>query len=71
MKIRLTIDRFENGIAILKSDDNLAIEWPREKLPEESAEGSVLNFTINTDKEEEQEKKREAKDILNEILKIE
>jgi len=68
MLISLTIDRFENGKAVLKTDDNETIIWPKNKLPENLKEGSVLNFKIIGNKTEEEDKKKLAKDILNEIL---
>jgi len=68
MNISLVIDRFENGKAILKTNDNDTIIWPKNKLPENLQEGSVLNFNITNDKNEEVNKKNLAKDILNEIL---
>ena len=68
MIISLTIDRFENGKAVLKTNDNETIIWPKNKLPDNLKEGSVLNFTIADDKYKEEDKKKLAKDILNEIL---
>ncbi|RLC38824.1 hypothetical protein DRH27_01345 [Candidatus Falkowbacteria bacterium] len=68
MLISLTIDRFENGKAVLKTNDNDTIIWPKNKLPDNLSEGSVLNFKITGNKSEEEDKKNLAKDILNEIL---
>lgn len=68
MNIELTIDRIENGQAVLKTKDEQTIYWPKDKLPTNSAEGMVLNFTLVSDEMREQEGKQKAKDILNEIL---
>lgn len=68
MTIKLTIDRFENNKAILKTDDGETIIWPKSKLLENSHEGMVLMFHITGDAEAEENKKQLAKDILNEIL---
>lgn len=68
MDIELTIDRFEGDKAVLKTNDGDTIIWPKEKLPENIHEGSVLAMSIHTLAEKENENKQQAKDILNEIL---
>ena len=71
MKIEFTIDRFEGEKAILKNEDNETIVWPKNKLPKDVKEGSILAFMI-TDKAETKNNKEDlAKDILNEILDVE
>lgn len=71
MKYILTIDRFEGGKAVLKTEDNNTIVWPKDKLPNQAKEGEVLTFTITNDIEAEKDKKELAKNILNEILDTE
>jgi len=68
MKINLTIDRIEGDKAVLKTGDGQTILWPKEKLPGEAKEKSVLAFSVNTDEKEEVAKEKLAKNILNEIL---
>lgn len=68
MNIKLTIDRFEGDKAVLKTENNNEIIWPKNNLPEQSSEGMVLNFNIQNNIQAEKEKKELAKDILNEIL---
>ncbi len=68
MLIKVTIDRFENGKAVLKTEDKQSIVWPKNKLPENIKEGSVLRIAISFDQETEGSDKELAKDILNEIL---
>ncbi len=70
MTIKLTIDRFENDKAILKTEDRSTIIWPKNQLPENIHEGMVLVFNITNDAEDEKNKKQLAKDILNEILDV-
>jgi len=70
MKYLLTIDRFEEDKAILKTEDNKTIVWPKQKLPSDIKEGAVLTFIITKDLETEDEKKELAKNILNEILNV-
>jgi len=68
MNLNLTIDRFENGKAVLKTSDNETIVWPKNKLPENIKEGSVISFSINENESDTKGNKQLAKDILNEIL---
>ena len=70
MNIKLTIDRFENDKAILKTEDRSTIIWPKNQLPENIHEGMVLIFNIVNDAKAEKDKKELAKDILNEILDV-
>ena len=68
MNVKLTIDRFENDKAVLKTEDRFTIIWPKDKLPENIHEGMILVFNIINDAKAEKDKKELAKDILNEIL---
>ena len=70
MTIKLTIDRFENDKAILKTEDRSTIIWPKNQLPANSHEGMVLVFNIIDDLQAEKDKKQLAKEILNEILDV-
>ncbi|MBU4216438.1 DUF3006 domain-containing protein [Candidatus Parcubacteria bacterium] len=68
MEEKITIDRFEDDKAVLKTSDNKTIIWPTKKLPENIKEGDVLLFTIQTENEKTIRNKELAKTILNEIL---
>lgn len=68
MKINLTIDRFEEEKVVLISDEGEEIIWPKGSFPKDAKEGDVLAFAIRSDVEEKEEKKKLAKEILNEIL---
>lgn len=70
MNLKLTIDRFEEKNAVLLTEDGDLIVWPKNKLPEGTAEGAVLKFSILRSEEEEKEKRELAKEILNEIMDI-
>lgn len=70
MKIKVIVDRFEENISILKTEDGQTINWPKNNLPEDTKEGSVLNFIITDDPKSEDEKKELAKNILNELISI-
>jgi hypothetical protein len=71
MKQQLTIDRFEDKKAVLKTETGETIIWPKENLPANAKEGTVLLFQISGDEGIEKEKKDQAKNILNELLNIE
>lgn len=67
--LTFTIDRIENGQAVLKDENGSTVIWPKNKLPAGVREGAALNFTIAGDKEAEKNKKELAKEMLNQILK--
>lgn len=71
MIIQLTLDRFEQDKAVLKAADSTTIIWPKDKLPADSREGQILNFSIDENPAAGQNQKKLAKDILNEILNVE
>ena len=68
MLIKLTINRFEKGAAILKTEDHNTVIWPKNKLPKNAQTGSVLLFNIFGDSISPPDNKNLAKEILNEIL---
>jgi len=71
MIIKATIDRFEEEKAILKTEDNENIIWPKNKIANNLKEGSSVMIMITDDKKDEESNKKLAKDILNEILNVE
>ncbi|OGF27696.1 hypothetical protein A2303_00520 [Candidatus Falkowbacteria bacterium RIFOXYB2_FULL_47_14] len=71
MRLNLIIDRFEGDKVVFKTENNATIVWPKDALPENIHEGMVLTFTINNSNGKEDNDKRLAKDILNEILQPE
>lgn len=71
MELKLTIDRFEGDKAVLKTENNETIIWPKDKLPADVLAGAALDFSIKTSGERGQGDKDLAKKILNEILKPE
>lgn len=71
MELKLTIDRFEGDRAVLKTENNETIIWPKDKLPADARAGLVLAVIIRNAGERGQGDKDLAKKILNEILKPE
>jgi len=68
METKITIDRFEDDQAILKTTTGETIAWPKKLLPQNCAEGDSLVFTAMSEKEKTEKNKELAKTILNEIL---
>jgi hypothetical protein len=68
MKINLTIERFEDNEAILKSEDGFFVSWPKDKLPVDAKEKEIIIFNLNSEAVAETKNDNLAKDILNEIL---
>lgn len=69
MKFELSVERIEENHAILKTEDKQSFTWPKNKLPNNIAEGMKLVCQIDSANKEE--KSDIAKDILNEILDTE
>jgi DUF3006 family protein len=72
------VDRIEQGIAVLVSDSGATVQMPRVELPTGLHEGSVLRVRFGAqnlpdwssaviDKEEEQRRLREAKEMLDDL----
>ena len=70
MTIKLTLDRIEGEMAVLKTENSATIIWPVNQLPSNIYEGMILIFKVSGEKETEMEEKKRAKEILNEILNI-
>lgn len=70
MELTVTVDRFEGDKAVLKTNDGEIIVWPKNKLPEDSREGMILNINVKTNVEARKKINESAKDILNEILNV-
>jgi hypothetical protein len=67
-RIKLELDRIEDGKSVLFTDDGDEIVLPNKILPKEIVEGDYLVLTVATDEAEKSKKEQSAKDILNEIM---
>lgn len=69
MRIKATLDRFENNHAVLTCDYGI-ITVPRQALPKKYTEGTVgiLSFKFSEKTEEEARHNKTAKELLNELL---
>ena len=67
--IKGVVDRFEGKQAIIKTDNGQRLKWPIKNLPESIKEGSSVRISLATSKTDEEERKKIAKSLLNELLK--
>jgi hypothetical protein len=65
---QVIIDRFEGTEAVLVFDDGKELVWPIKNLPEGLKEGAVLRLTISSEATAEEERRKLAKELINEIL---
>lgn len=66
--IKATIDRIEGCFAVLRTEDAQEILWPLKNFPKEAREGSAVRLILSTNESDEEERKKIAKTLLNEIL---
>ena len=62
-----TIDRFENGSAVLIGEHSEIIV-PKKLIPKSAKEGDIVHLTISSDEAETRRREKSAKELLNEIL---
>lgn len=65
---KATVDRFEGDFAILAIEDGQKLNWPKNKLPKNVKEGSIVWLSLSSDEEATKNQRELAKEILNEIL---
>lgn len=68
MIIKLTVDRFEEDKAVLLTENQKIIIWPKSELPSKTRPGQIITMKILDNEQESKEQKQLAKAILNEIL---
>lgn len=68
--IKAAIDRFEGNYAVIKTEDNQEILWPIKNLSEDAKEGAAVRLILSTNKTDEEERTKLAKNLLNEILRV-
>jgi hypothetical protein len=67
--VTATIDRFENGLAILEFDHQQNLTVAKRNLPKGVKEGDVLEIEFLTNELATKRKENLAKAVLEEILK--
>jgi len=64
------IDRLEGDTAVLRFSDNQELRVALVLLPDNIKEGSVINVSLSGDEEETEQRQVQAKELLNQILKV-
>jgi hypothetical protein len=69
--MKVTLDRFENGCAVLlvRDDETIEIDLPACLLPEDCEEGDILDITISRDVEGTQEAKERVSSLIEKLKK--
>jgi len=62
------VEKFEDKWAVLILADNQKINWPIKDLPEDVKQGSRVRIIISSSASQEEERKKLAKELINEIL---
>jgi len=64
-----TLERFEDKMAVIITDDGQKLLWPISNLPIECDKGAKVRIILSTVQTDQEEREGIAKTILNEILK--
>jgi hypothetical protein len=70
MHYQLTLSRFEQDQALLTDKNGRSFIWPADQLPADSQIGTVLTCLLLNPSQPDDSDRLLAKDILNELLKI-
>lgn len=70
MEIRVTVDRIEEGKAVLlvRESETDAILWPMRALPEGVREGMILKIRVEPDEEATQAAKKRVENLLKKLV---
>lgn len=69
--MKVTIDRFENGYAVLlvRGEECEHIDFPAKLLPEGCKEGDILDISITRDVESTEETRKRVSDLIEKLKK--
>lgn len=70
LMIKGVLDRFENKLAVIKTENGAEILWPIKELPEELSAGSAILLTLSNQAGQEEQRQALAQAMLNEILNV-
>lgn len=70
LMIKGALDRFENKLAVIKTESGAEILWPISELPEELNAGSAVLLTLSNQADQEEQRQALAQAMLNEILNV-
>lgn len=69
MQIKAIVDRFEgNKGVLLVGEDEKQVVWPRVLLPDEVAEGDILQMDLQIDKEATRAAKLAGENLLQQVI---
>ena len=63
------VEKFEDKLAVLVLEDGQKINWLIKNLPDDIEQGSQIRIVISSSGSQEDERKKLAKELINEILK--
>ena len=66
--IKCRLIAFINKHAALETEDGQKINWPIKKLPDDIRKGDDFRLIVSTSITEEEERKKTAKAVINQIL---
>lgn len=69
--MKVTIDRFEDGYAVLlvREDECVQIDFPEQLLPEGCREGDILDIEITRDTKSTKESRKRVSDLIEKLKK--
>jgi hypothetical protein len=69
MNVKVTIDRFEDGYAVLliRDEEDVHIDFPEKYLPEGCKEGDILDISICRDTQSTEEAKKRVSDLIEKL----
>lgn len=69
MNVKVTIDRFEDGFAVLlvRGEESTQIDFPSKFLPEGCKEGDILDICICRDTRSTEEAKKRVSDLIEKL----
>ena len=69
--MKVTIDRFEDGYAVLliRGEEQVHIDFPEEYLPEGCKEGDILDIEISRDVAGTEEARERVSDLIEKLKK--
>ena len=69
MKVKVTVDRIEDGYAVLliRPEEKEKIDWPVEFLPDDVEDGDILSFRIERDVEAKEDAEERVKGLIERL----
>ena len=67
--MKVTIDRFEDGYAVLlvRDEEEVHIDFPVKLLPEGCKEGDILDIAISRDEESTEATRKRVSDLIEKL----